>query len=161
MSIHLYDGHGRLRRSKGLYCLQCHFPLNYYSDIRRICGMKSLFVQRELFRARLRTVCRAPLILQRVIRIGSLGALIESFVYGSYEECRRVHVRCKSLQLTFSREPRTGYRELGCWIDWADFPDRVKVLVSCYADWSLPYIADLWQEQEPIAACQAVYLYPP
>ena len=97
--------------------------------------MKSLFVQREWFRARLRTVCRAPLILQRVIRIGSLGALIESFVYGSYEECRRVNVRCKSLQLTISRD----------WLDWAKWATpRVKVLVSCYADWSLPYIADLW-----------------
>ena len=132
MSIHVYDG--RLRRRKGRYCTQCGFPLNYYSDFRSICGMKSLFVQRELFRARLRTVCRAPLILQRVIRIGSLGALIESFVYGSYEECRRVNVRCKSLQLTISREPRSGLRELGYWLDWAT--PRVKVLVSCYADWS-------------------------
>ena len=134
MSIHVYDGHGRLRRRKGSYCNQCGFPLNYYRDFRSICGVKSLFVQRELLRARLRTVCRGPLILQRVIRIGSFGVLIESFVYGSYEECRRVNVRCKSLQLTISRGPRSGLRELGYWLDWAT--PRVKVLVSCYADWS-------------------------
>ena len=138
MSIHLYDGHGRLRRSKGSYCIQCGFPLNYYSDFRSVCGVKSLIAQRELFRARLRTVCRGPLILQRVIRIGSSGALIESFVYGSYEECRRVNVRCKSLQLTISisREPRADLAELGYWLNWAALPDRVRVLVSCYADWS-------------------------
>ena len=135
MSIH-FDGHGR-RMHKGRYCNQCGFPLNYYSDFRSICGVKSLFVQRELFRARLRTVCRGPLILQRVICIGSSGALIESFVYGSDEECRRVNVRCKSLQLTLSswgeRDSSRGERY---WLNRADLPTRVKVLVSCYADWS-------------------------
>ena len=116
----------------GEFCCVCGLPLGYYSDVRRTCGRKSLFLarQRVILKVRMLSSNRRSR-LEVVWADSALRGLLMDYVIGSYTQAIRLRSRCTRWALTLSHYSRLRFRvTLGS--RWTDLPGKARALVAAF-----------------------------